>query len=121
MWFPIIYLTDIDDSSNKNRQAGADVGVASEMTGDFGVSFANALIGDEVLEKHVADPAFMRQENWATELASRVYKAMVKQAVHEGRLAILKALESPRTYRRRSLGFGPRSAHCSEIPGTVAP
>ena len=96
---------------NHSRQAGAE----------FGVSFANALIGDELLTEHIADPEFMKQENWAAELASRVYGAMVKQAVREGRLAILKAPESPRAYRRRSLGLDPRSAHCSEIPGTVAP
>ena len=70
----------------ENGQAGAEVTaieVTPERAGDFGVSFANALIGDEVLEKHVADPVFMRQENWAAELASRVYRAMVAQAVHE--------------------------------------
>ena len=103
------------------RQAGAAIMANSKQDVDFGVSFVAALIGDELLTKHIADSEFMKQENWAAELASRVYRAMAAQAVHEGRLAILKAPESPRTYRRRSLGFGPRSAHCSEIPGTVAP
>lgn len=88
---------------------------------DFGVSLASARIGDELLTKHVADPEFMRQENWAAELASRVYKAMVKQTVCEGRFAILSVPETPRAYRRLSPGFGPRPTHCSEIPGTVAP
>ena len=50
---------------------------------EFGVSFASALIGDELLTKHIADPEFMKQENWAAELASRVCRAMVVQAVSE--------------------------------------
>ncbi len=88
--------------------------ITPEMTGDFGISFANALIGDELLTKHIADPEFMKQENWAAELASRICRAMVAQAVSEERLAILSAPETPRTYRRLSLGFGPRSTRCSE-------
>ncbi len=95
--------------------------ITPEMTGDFGISFANALIGDELLTKHIADPEFMKQENWAAELAPRVCRAMVAQAVSEGRLAILSAPEILPAYRRLSLGFGPRASRCSETPGTVAP
>ena len=87
-------------------QAGASV--------EFGVSFTSALIGDEILTKHIADPEFMKQENWAAELTSRVCRAVVAQAVCEGHLAILTAHELPRAYRRRSLGLGPRSSRCSE-------
>ena len=101
----------MSDAQVEKRQAGAE----------FGVSFANALIGDELLTKHIADPEFMKQENWAAELASRVCRAMVAQAVCEGRLAILKVPKSPRAYRRQSLGFGPRLSHCSETPGTAVP
>ena len=88
---------------------------------DFGASFEGVLIGDGLLAKHVADPEFMRQENWAAELAHRVYKAMVNQAVREGRLAIVAAPGSPRANRRLSPGFGPRPSHCSEILETAAP
>ena len=56
----------------------------------------------------------MKQANWASELASRVCRAMVAQAVSEGHLAILSGPETPRTYRRQSLGFGPRASRCSE-------
>ena len=91
-------------------------GQAGAHAQDFGVSLMNARIGSGLLTQHVADSEFMGQENWAAELASRVYKAMVEQAVREGRLAIQSIPETRRAYRRLSLGFGPRPSHCSEIP-----
>jgi len=86
----------------------------------FGISFASGFIGGEILTKHIADPEFMNQENWAVELTARVCRAVVAQAVDEGHLAILSGPELPRAYPRQSLEFGPLSSRCSETPERAA-
>ena len=44
--------------------------------GGEGTTLGVAVAGGEVIEKCVNDPAFMAKENWAGELAGRVYEAM---------------------------------------------
>ena len=53
-----------------SRHAGVQDRGGAEIT------LGMAVAGGEVVEKCVNDPAFMAKENWAGELAARVYKAM---------------------------------------------
>ena len=51
------------------------------------ISIAVCIVGAEVLEACVGDPAFMAKDNWPGELAARVYKVMVAQSVREAAVA----------------------------------
>ena len=64
---------------------------------EIGVSMAVCSTGSQIARQCVNDPEFMAADNWSAELAARMFKAMVAQAVEEGRIMILPEPERSRT------------------------
>jgi len=64
--------------ANVSRQASAEIGVSMSVCST----------GSQIARSCVNDSAFMAEDNWSAELAARMFKAMVAQAVSEGTLAI---------------------------------
>ena len=92
------------NSPTKVRQAGADIQIS------LGANY----VGGKLICDLINDPQFMATPNWSGELAARVYRAMVAQAVHEGRLAILEEPELQSEPHRQFSALVPRSAQHSE-------
>lgn len=70
------------------RPHGVSSGETVSPAMDIGPSMEANYIGGKMIADLVADRQFMVKPNWSGELAGRVYQAMVRQAVQEGRLVV---------------------------------
>ena len=91
------------------RQAGADIPISLEAS----------YVGGKLIADLTDDPDFMAKSNWTGELAGRVFKAMARQALREGRFAIVAEPEPQFEPHRQFSALVPRSAQHSETSETV--
>jgi len=76
----------------------------------IGVSMECCRVGSVIARECVGDPRFMAEDNWSAELAVRIFRQMVAQAICEGTLAIGEGREPRRASHPPFSALVPRLA-----------